>query len=254
MLKTERSTKAGKVFKCQKLAKEKADFLTRLFATGMPAREAADVVGVNKETARMWWDRYRAEIVSEARADDAPLEGDVEADEIYLGPRKKGKRGRGAEGKVIVFGLVERHTGRTRHFIVPDVSAETLLPLIVANVKPGATVHTDEWASYKGLKKLGYHHRTVNHKKAEYAKADGSGTNRKEGDWKNLRRFWGKFNGGWKRYVARPDGKGRDFRRRMGRWLDEAAFRLEAGRKAFLDWCRERWAPVVEWADDASLF
>ena len=36
------------------------------------------------------------------------LAGEVEADESYFGGRRKGKRGRGAAGKVPVFGLLMR--------------------------------------------------------------------------------------------------------------------------------------------------
>ena len=40
--------------------------------------------------------------------ESAALGGDVEMDESYFGGRRKGKRGRGAAGKVSVFGILER--------------------------------------------------------------------------------------------------------------------------------------------------
>ena len=37
------------------------------------------------------------------------FEGEIEADESYFGGTRKGKRGRGAVGKVAVFGLLKRN-------------------------------------------------------------------------------------------------------------------------------------------------
>ena len=37
------------------------------------------------------------------------FDGEVEADESYFGGQRKGKRGRGAAGKVAVFGLLKRN-------------------------------------------------------------------------------------------------------------------------------------------------
>lgn len=56
--------------------------------------------------------------------------------------------------------------------IVPDVKRETLHPIIQANVEKGSTVHTDELHSYKGLDKVGYKHKRVNHGAGEYVKGD----------------------------------------------------------------------------------
>ena len=47
-------------------------------------------------------------------------------DESYFGGRRKGNRGRGAKGKIPVFGILERE-GKVKVEIVKDVTAETLL-------------------------------------------------------------------------------------------------------------------------------
>ena len=53
------------------------------------------------------------------------LFGDVEADETYVGGRRSGTRGRGAEGKTIVFGMKEREGGIMTK-VVPDVKGQDL--------------------------------------------------------------------------------------------------------------------------------
>lgn len=66
------------------------------------------------------------------------LSGEIEADESYFGGVRKGKRGRGAAGKIAVFGLLKRN-GRVYTAIIPDVRTETLLPIIKEQVEPDAS-------------------------------------------------------------------------------------------------------------------
>jgi transposase len=68
--------------------------------------------------------------------------GEVETDESYFGGVRKGKRGRGAVGKVIVFGLLKRG-GKVYTAIVPNAKTETLLPIIQEKVEPDSIVCTD---------------------------------------------------------------------------------------------------------------
>lgn len=94
--------------------------------------------------------------------------GDVEADETYVGGRTSGgKRGRGAPNKTVVFGMVERG-GDVMANVVPNVRKRTLLPIVVGNVEPSSTIHTDELRSYRGLDRAGFKHQTVNHDAGEY--------------------------------------------------------------------------------------
>jgi len=72
--------------------------------------------------------------------------GEFEADESYFGGKRKGKRGRGASGKVPVFGILERG-GRVRVEVVKDVRGETLLEMTIKKVKRGNLVYTDKFRS-----------------------------------------------------------------------------------------------------------
>ncbi|AJJ48315.1 putative transposase [Francisella tularensis subsp. novicida] len=56
--------------------------------------------------------------------------GEIEVDESYFGGTRKGKRGRGADGKVPVFGLLKRN-GKVYTVIIPDAKSDTLLPIII---------------------------------------------------------------------------------------------------------------------------
>ncbi len=117
---------------------------------------------------------------------NGPLDGDVEADETYVGGKRPGKRGRGAGGKTVVFAMQDRD-GDMIAKVVPNVKGATLKGEIEAHVLKGSTIHTDELASYNGLTRRGYSHRQVQHGKGEYAR-DGSHVNTVEAFFGILKR------------------------------------------------------------------
>jgi transposase len=101
--------------------------LIKLFVTGAIARASAEIVGVNKHTAATFFTRLRQLIASKLSSYE--LSGEVEADESYFGGVRKGTRGRGAAGKVAVFGLLKRG-GKVYTAIIPNAKTETLMPII----------------------------------------------------------------------------------------------------------------------------
>ena len=64
-----------------------------------------------------------------ALAADEVFEGSVELDESYFGGRHKGKRGRGAAGKVVVFDILKCN-GRVYTVVVNNAKSDTLMPVI----------------------------------------------------------------------------------------------------------------------------
>mgnify|MGYP003584190759 FL=1 len=78
------------------------------------------------------------------------FDGEVEVDESYFGGQRKGKRGRGAAGKVAVFGLLKRDD-KVYTIAVPNTQTTTLLPIIREQVKPDSIVYTDCYRSYDVL-------------------------------------------------------------------------------------------------------
>ena len=85
-------------------------------------------------------------------------------DESYFGGRRKGNRGRGAAGKVPVFGILERG-GKVKVEVVGDVKGDTLLELAIKKVKRGSLIYTDRFRSYNGLVSYGFKHRRIDHGK-----------------------------------------------------------------------------------------
>jgi transposase-like protein len=80
-----------------------------------------------------------------------------------------------------VFGLILGHD--VRYFYVPRRDALTLLPIIQREVEAGSTIHSDEWAAYRGLRDLGFDHRTVNHQEAYVDGQTGVHTQSIERSW-----------------------------------------------------------------------
>ena len=78
------------------------------------------------------------------------FDGEVEVDESYFGGQRKGKRGRGAAGKVAVFDLLKRN-GKVYTVTVPNTQTATLLLIIRKQVKPDSIVYTDCYHSYDVL-------------------------------------------------------------------------------------------------------
>lgn len=123
------------------------------------------------------------------------LEGVFELDETYIGGKNKNRhmdkkfencQGRSTVDKAAVFGLLNRQ-GKVVAYQIPDVSADTLEPIIEATIQKGSEVHTDEWKSYNGLTKLNYDHKKVYHNRGQYADGDTT-TNRVENYWSNVKR------------------------------------------------------------------
>jgi transposase len=88
------------------------------------------------------------------------LSGEVEMDESYFGSRRKVKRGRGAKGKIPVFGILERE-GKVKVEIVKDVTAETLLREMIKKVKRESIIYTDKFKAYDGLVIYGFKHERI---------------------------------------------------------------------------------------------
>ena len=84
---------------------------------GTTARAAAMLVGVQANTAIRFYQRLRRLIAS--KVERYELSGEVEADESYFGGVRKGRRGRGAAGKVPVFGLLKRG-GKVYTAMIPN--------------------------------------------------------------------------------------------------------------------------------------
>jgi transposase-like protein len=163
---------AGTVFQDSRTSLQLWFYAIYLFVAtrhGVSGKELQRQLGVTYKTAWRMGQHIR---VLMAKADGFEmLKGHVEMDEAYVGGHRSGKRGRGAEGKTIVFGMVERG-GRIKTEVVPNVQMQTLREATLRNVEPGSVVSTDELMSYGLLTGDGYTHGQVKHGAKEYTYYD----------------------------------------------------------------------------------
>ena len=166
--------------------------LLRLFVAGVPARTAAELTGVNRNTAILYFHKLR-DLVAAKLAEEAPfLDGEVEVDESYFGGRRKGKRGRGAAGKAPVFGLLKRG-GQVHAIMIPDAKSQTLLGIIRQRIEPDSVVYTDSFRSYDILDVSEFHHHRINH--SEKFAVERNHINGIENFWNQAKRHLAGYNG-----------------------------------------------------------
>lgn len=110
-------------------------------------------------TAWEWLYKLRRAMVRPGRD---RISGTIEVDETYVGGKKTGKRGRGAEGKVLIVIAAQidgKRIGRIRLKRIPDASGDSLNPAIKEAIEPGSTVITDGWEGYSKVETFGYTHK-----------------------------------------------------------------------------------------------
>lgn len=128
-------------------------------------------------------------------AQRSPFSGELEADEPYFGPKRvRGKRGRGAGDKTIVFGLLKRGDDVYTE-IVTNASKAILQAIIRGKADIASVIHTDRWRGYDGLVDVGFdkHHR-VNHGNNEFAKGNAH-VNGVESFWSFAKQRLAQFKG-----------------------------------------------------------
>ena len=174
-----------------RLSKDKQQRLIEHFVAGTTARTAAALVGVNAKTAAYYFHRLR-EIIYQATEDETPFSGEVEVDESYFGGRRKGMRGRGAAGKVPVFGLLKRK-GKVYAKVIPNAKSKTLMHIMTKRIVPDSIVYSDAFHSYNILDVSGFKHYRINHSKLFADKKNH--INGIENFWNQAKRHMRKFNG-----------------------------------------------------------
>ncbi len=150
--------------------------------SGRSAKELQRITGVTYKTA---WRMFRQ--IRTLFGENVPLfTGEVEADETYIGGRQHGTRGRGAEGKTAVIGLIQRK-GQVMASVVPNVKRSTIVPYITKQVSADAVLYTDEFPSYSSLTRIGFNHKWIEHGAKVYVNGKVH-TNNIEGFWSLIKR------------------------------------------------------------------
>ena len=176
-----------------RLKKQIQDKLMEHFVAGTTGRCAAELIGVNRKIAGYYFHRLREIIAYQLDQESQDVfEGEIEVDESYFGGTRKGKRGRGAGGKIPVFGLLKRG-GRVYTKVIPDASSATLFPIIERKVIPDSIVYSDSWRGYNVLDVSEFKHYRINHSQLFADKHNH--INGIENFWNQAKRHMHKFNG-----------------------------------------------------------
>ena len=163
------NTVKNKYIKHAHISERKFKEILKCFCIDLTAMQTSNLIGVNRNTVNKYYTKFRERIVNLCNI-DSPFAGEIEVDESYFGAKRvKGKRGRGARGKTIVFGLLKRD-GKVYTEIVPDTQKSTLQAIIRGKVSIESIIYSDGWRGYNGLVDVGYDkHFRVNHGENEFA-------------------------------------------------------------------------------------
>ena len=163
----------GTVFERSKVALHKWVYATHLMCAskkGISAKQLERMLGVTYKTAWFMAHRIREAMNIAPKGQLGGNGGPVEVDETFWG--NKGKHAPGARSyhhKMKVVSLVERD-GEKRSYHVPNVSPNTLRPILNAQIAAKARLTTD--GTYTKLGKSFASHEVVNHTAKEYARGD----------------------------------------------------------------------------------
>jgi len=184
----------NRYFRRSKISEAKFRQIARHFALDLTATECAALTGISVRSVNAIYLRIRQRI-SQWCIECSPLVGTLEADESYFGARRvRGKRGRGALGKTIVFGLLKRGDCVYTE-IVPNASKATLQAIIRGKADIASVIHTDGWRGYDGLVDIGFDkHFRVNHGNNEFVRGK-QHVNGIESFWSFAKRRLAQFNG-----------------------------------------------------------
>ena len=177
-----------------KLSKKTQNELVKFFIAEVTARTASELVGINRQTAILFYQKIREIIAFHIEQESHEFfDGEIELDESYFGGARKGKRGRGAAGKVAVFGILKRG-GKVYTRMIEDAKSDTLMPIIRNKIQPDSIVHTDCFRSYNALDVSEFHHFRINHS-THFVEQKYNHINGIENFWSQAKRILRKYNG-----------------------------------------------------------
>jgi transposase-like protein len=171
------SVKVGTIFEDSPIPLDK--WLTALWMlvnckNGVSSYEVHRAIGVTQKTA--WFMLHRLRFAMHSGFPTSKIGGpgnEVEADETFVGPKPQKmhrdrkqrydqQREATGRGSTPVMGMLDRESREVRVKVVPDVKRDTLQKQILANVKYGSTIYTDDAVAYDELR-FRYVHEVVSH-------------------------------------------------------------------------------------------
>lgn len=222
-VKNARSYAGGMRLRRSRLTDEQSERLLEHFVAGTPARPAAELIGVNRNTARLYYHRLR-EIIAKhlARPGIHPQEIAAAMD-----------RGAGANRRALVrrqavqtpvFGLFVHH-GKVLTVPVRDGWSESPPSVPATKMRLDAIVYADSSADCRALDVSGLHHRRVD---------ESSRLSRGRPRIDQVENFWSQAKRHLRRYNAIPRGH-------LHLFLKECEWRFNYGPPAHLQKVLKAW-------------
>ena len=180
--------------KRSKISETKFRLILKYFAEDFVVADIATLTNVSRPAVTRIVEKIRQRMLLWLEKEQ-PFSGEVEVDESYFGAKRiRGKRGRGARGKIPVIGVLKRG-GKVYTKVVKNCSREQILPILKGKILDESTVYTDGWKSYDGLIDLkNFKHYRVYHSKDEFVRGK-SHINGIESFWSFVKRRMRKQNG-----------------------------------------------------------
>jgi len=185
----------NRYYRRAKISERKMRQIIKYFALDLTAQKTALLTNLTRKSVNQIYLKIRERLAEESERASPFSSCKIEVDESYFGARRvRGKRGRGAGSKQIVFGIYKRN-GKVYTEIVPNATKKTLQNIIRGRVALDAVIHSDGWRGYNGLVDVGYSkHLRVNHSDDVFAVGDVH-INGIESFWSYAKRRLQKFNG-----------------------------------------------------------
>jgi transposase len=159
----------NKYIKVTHISERKTREIIRLFCLDIEAKKTAELTGISRPTINRFYCSFRERIAELCEAENPFENGEVELDESYFGARRvRGMRGRGAKGKIPVFGMLKRGE-QVYTQVVKNCSIKELMPIIRGKADTEAVIYSDGFKTYDGLVNYGYKkHFRVKHVENEF--------------------------------------------------------------------------------------
>ncbi len=185
----------NRYYRYAKISERKTRQIIKYFALDLTANKTAQLTALAHQSVNRIYLKIRNRVAEECERASPFASCQIQVDESYFGAKRvRGKRGRGAGGKTIVFGIYKRN-GCLFTEIIPNVQKKTLQNIIRGKVALDSVIHSDSWRGYNRLVDVGYSkHLRVNHSADVFAIGDNhiSGI---ESFWSYAKRRLHKFNG-----------------------------------------------------------
>ena len=140
------SLKSMSFLKGAKLSFDKIYCLLDCWLQEMPVKQTARLTELSRQTVSRYFRRFR--LVAPELKDrlNGPV---IVMDDSYFGGKRKGKRGRGAAGKTLVFGALDKEANKVKVFELESMDSKVIATYISRHTNRQAKFISDDYSSYQ---------------------------------------------------------------------------------------------------------